>query len=338
MANAITVPHYTRGDALQLALNKIKSPPGGTNYESHVADWCTTVLGRVFTFDDFLLGAEAYDPQERSRPDLVVTRAQGGRLIRHVFVELKKKGGDHLEKALDQASRHIAHQLENDRDYRECFVIVQRGLDIGFFEYHVNKNALEEYNIPNFRGCVSLTHSFYTDQDEPFDPYDNFHEPVAQAFNPWGNISSQMPTSQTPGYPYGVKFVSPPPRAGITQPQPPRTRIIIDDNIPGLKTLSFGNYRGRDPNLQQLFLEGQRYTIPCVFNIEQHQEEIEYLLHYMRHHNARMIQDSWEWGQWVWKYCFGLYVAKKKQSTECKNNWLHLGIVVLYNFIIQKGL
>ena len=84
-----------------------------------------------------------------------------------MYVELKKVGGDHFEKALDQATKHITDSIEQGSPtVKECFVVVQRGLDIGFFEFHARHEDLE--NIPNCHGCVALTQPFETGQDMPY--------------------------------------------------------------------------------------------------------------------------------------------------------------------------
>jgi hypothetical protein len=74
----------------------------------------------------------------------------------HLCVELKKKGGDPLHKALTQLVGAI-HQLgESAQDY-EVFSIIQRGMKIGFLEYY-SFAADDLKDLDNYKGCVPLTY------------------------------------------------------------------------------------------------------------------------------------------------------------------------------------
>jgi len=74
--------------------------------------------------------------------------------------ELKKVGGDRMEDAVEQTINAVVETMDQqgqvDHAY-DVFLVVQRGLDIAFFEYHSDVSNLEEQDTSNFRGCTSFT-------------------------------------------------------------------------------------------------------------------------------------------------------------------------------------
>ena len=64
---------------------------------------------------------------------------------------------------MNQTVKYIASTIDRkgnedeDKSAFEVFIIVQRGLDIGFFEYFNGEAELVEGGTDHFRGCVSLT-------------------------------------------------------------------------------------------------------------------------------------------------------------------------------------
>ena len=63
---------------------------------------------------------------------------------------MNKEGGDRFGKALNQTVKYIASTIDRkgnedeDKSAFEVFIIVQRGLDIGFFEYFNGEAELVE--------------------------------------------------------------------------------------------------------------------------------------------------------------------------------------------------
>jgi hypothetical protein len=236
------------------------------------------MLKKVFHSDDYTLSSEVIDPNEKSKPDFLIEKlTDEDELVRHLYVELKKVGGDHFEKALDQATKHIRTTIEEGSEtVKECFVVVQRGLDIGFFEYHARQEDLDEQSIPNFRGCVSLTQVFSTDQDMPYTD-DDLTDPTENEYNRYYDPKDKIDQSLQRYVSFDHKC----------------QRIIVPTTlqgpIQGLKLLSFGNYKGNDPDLLRIRNDARLYTVPCVLNIERNQELIDYLFHYMSLQTPRII-------------------------------------------------
>ena len=98
---------------------------------------------------------------QQKDPDFSIQKTQPNSLQYHAYYEEKKSGGARLEEAIEQTVDAIVETIDTkgstSGDY-EVFVIVQRGLDIAFFEYHSDRDNLTGENIPNIMGCVSLTH------------------------------------------------------------------------------------------------------------------------------------------------------------------------------------
>ncbi len=234
-----------------------------------MSTWAATMLKKVFHSDDYAMSSEVIDPHENSKPDFLIEKlTDQNKLVRHLYVELKKVGGDHFEKALDQATKHIRATIEEESEtVKECFVVVQRGLDIGFFEYHARQEDLE--GIPNFRGCVSLTQVFTTDEDMPYTDQDLMLNQDTRSYDPMDKIDQSLQRY--------VKF------------DDKNQRIIVPSTLEGLKLLSFGNYSGNDTNLLQIRDDARLYTVPCVLNIEQDRVLIDYLFHYMSLQTPRKI-------------------------------------------------
>lgn len=221
-------PNYLSSLVLQSAKKTIKNGVSGRFLEHHVGTWMGTLLKNVFTGDPWALTPEKTDLYTEKKPDFVISKLRGDDLVIHLICEIKSATGDRMEKALDQAVKDIAMTMDiqgnTDGEPYEIFIIVQRGLDIGFFEYHNDVSNLEEDDIDNLRGCVSLTQ----DQDN-----------------------------------------------GLA---------VISRNIPGLKELMYNdeNLKGvKDQNIEQMRKEAKKYSIPCIFDLNQHEDEINIMIHHI---------------------------------------------------------
>lgn len=156
------IPNYLSSPVLQKAKETIVSRNGAKHYEHRVGTWMGTLLKNVFAGDPWAITPERRDEYTNKKPDFVIQKLQpNNEFTIHLICEIKKHKGDRMENALNQAVKDIAMTID-DKGYQtdsktEAFVIIQRGLDIGFFEYHNDIDNLEEEYIDHFRGCVSLT-------------------------------------------------------------------------------------------------------------------------------------------------------------------------------------
>jgi len=237
---------YIPSLALQGTIERIKNPPKVLNtknelvqrdYEHHVGTWACTKLKEIFSDNSWAITPEQKDPNTNKKPDLVVEKAIPGPIVTlklHLAMELKKKN-QRMEDALVQLSDSLKETIENmghDHPYQyEIFAVVQSGLDIGFFEYHLDESNLDEEGIPHFRGCVSLTYDYY------------------------------------------VKG---------------RQQVPIQNKPNDLKNLFFDfDKLKKNTDIRS---DAKNYPIPCIFNLENHSQEINAIFQYME---KNMPRSSW---------------------------------------------
>lgn len=159
-------PSYTSFLALQAAKQRIINPPEVLHqgvleprpYEHHVGTWACTMLKQVFNSGNWAITPEKADQYSKKKPDLFVEEIVDNKFRPHLMMELKSNDKKiRFEDALHQVVKEIQETME---EVIECFVIVQCGTRIGFFEYHNDQTNLDEEDIPHLRGCVSLTQSY----------------------------------------------------------------------------------------------------------------------------------------------------------------------------------
>lgn len=170
-----SIPNYMNSAGIQLAIARIKSPPSvhrvdnkgkqifkPISYEFHVGSFAFTMVKNIFKDPEWVITPEMSDKFSNKKPDITIEKVKNGNLETYMIYELKSATGDRLEEALNQSITSIVETIDekgqNDNEF-ETFIVVQRGLDIAFFEYHNDVTNLDEEGIPHFRGCVSLTYS-----------------------------------------------------------------------------------------------------------------------------------------------------------------------------------
>ena len=150
---------------LPQALYRIKNPPGDSEHsEHHVGTWAMTMLKHIFT------GLSAITPGQRNDqsgryPNIVVEKDGGAGILEPVlFCVLKKKGGDSLTTALSQLGAAIAEAMDqqgsNTPQNHSTFAYVQRGTEVGIFEYHNVGTILDEQRVPHHNGFVPITQPY----------------------------------------------------------------------------------------------------------------------------------------------------------------------------------
>lgn len=174
---------YTPSLALQGALERIKNPTQiynkknelvQTKYEHHVGSWACTKLKQVFSNENWAITPEQIDRYTKKKPDFVLERASLAApsqsipgphvtLTLHLAMELKKPD-QRIEDALVQLCESLEETVDEKGNTSgsefEIFAVVQSGLEIGFFEFHMDRSNLDELGVSHFRGCVSLTQDY----------------------------------------------------------------------------------------------------------------------------------------------------------------------------------
>jgi len=173
---AQNIPDYTAMLGIQLAIRRITS--SSAPLEHHVGSFAFTMVKHVFNDPKWVITGELTDRHSGKRPDITIEQASGDKLKVHMVYELKRKEGGRMEDAVDQVIRAVVETIdEQGQESRafDVFLVVQRGLDIVFFEYHNNVSDLEEEGIPNFDGCISLTQA-YEGYTQVMGPPDNLKQ------------------------------------------------------------------------------------------------------------------------------------------------------------------
>ena len=168
--------------SLNLAANRVLYPQLGS-YEYQSATLGVTMLAKTFCQNHWAITPESRDGNRSSkRPDLIVELAYKteGALIYpaklddtdqdeigfclHLIYEAKGSHGNRFEQALAQVTDdQIPARFGQEQT---LFVVIQRGLRFGFFEYHNDKQELDRLGIPHFRGCVPVTYDFHNSDGE----------------------------------------------------------------------------------------------------------------------------------------------------------------------------
>lgn len=132
--------------------------------EHHVASFACTVTKHVFSNDDWIITPEKADKSSNRKPDLTIERLTENALEIHLYYELKKDKGDRMEDALHQTIVSIIETLDlqgsNKSQEFDVYVVIQRGMEIAFFEYHNYASLLDDEDVENIKGAVSLTQPF----------------------------------------------------------------------------------------------------------------------------------------------------------------------------------
>lgn len=116
------------------------------------------MLKHVFQDEKWIITPEKFDQYSKKRPDFVVEEFFEGELRYHMAMVLKANDkSKRFEEALEQVVKEIAETFEFTI---KCFVVIQCGRRIGFFEYHNDISNLDEEGIAHFDGCISLTQTY----------------------------------------------------------------------------------------------------------------------------------------------------------------------------------
>lgn len=159
------IPNFCALPALQAAVHRIKTFP--VSNEDFVATWCTTMVKEAFSGGNYAITPERriflQDTNSWHKPDLVVEKVYNNNLlIPKVYFEFKKEKSDRFEDALSVMSNYLGTETE-DYCFQEknapgsVFVVVMRGLEIGFFEYLLYHDEFDSEDIPHFRYTIPLT-------------------------------------------------------------------------------------------------------------------------------------------------------------------------------------
>lgn len=158
------IPLQEQGTLLVQALDRINNPPGnGGHSKSHVGTWAMSMLKDIFHGRWAITPVQSNDPSGRY-PDIVVEGHEGGILLPLMYCKLERKDGS-VVTALSQLKVGIndaMKQLGSGKTYQDhsTYAYVQRGTEIGLFEYHNDETILAQQRIPHHNGFVPLIQEY----------------------------------------------------------------------------------------------------------------------------------------------------------------------------------
>jgi hypothetical protein len=167
------IPQYTMSPAVVYARNIITEKRDDYPFKWHVWGWANTMLNMAFHGGDWYscpcrdLGFASITIADLVVENLRMTPG-GPTGVRfdpklRVVTVLDKVGGSPLEEILDRGVSSVAQKVQevagNTGNHAySTHIVVIRGMQIGFFEYHHHESwFLTANKIPNFFSCTSLT-------------------------------------------------------------------------------------------------------------------------------------------------------------------------------------
>lgn len=141
---------------IQLAIDRIQN---AFHYEEHhVGTFMATVLPLYFPAAKGWAITPEQTQANKKKPDFIVESSspETPELAIHLAVELKKLGKENFPGILRQLEKAISDTVQRTDDYT-IFAIAQRGMDIGFFEYHHLEDELENTGVGHYHGFVPMT-------------------------------------------------------------------------------------------------------------------------------------------------------------------------------------
>jgi hypothetical protein len=120
------------------------------------------LLNKYFPDEEGWSKVFQYLVPELKRPYRVVENFHGERTYPFtpvIYVELKSKKGDSIEKGLDQATSNMTELVDNLGEDFAIFLIIIKEHYIAFFEYHYDRSNLVEDGVSSFKGAVPFNHA-----------------------------------------------------------------------------------------------------------------------------------------------------------------------------------
>jgi len=265
------VPSYHSEPALVLAKERIQHPERSTDFfkgrsdsfKHQVGTWACTMLCKYFS-QGFLITPCMPVVETGYKLDFVVEKfcengvegkeEEGDKSKYHVVYVFDKQDGHSFYEALDDVDDAISELCCQDDRNIDLFVIVQVGMQIGFFEYMSDHEHSYAIDTPHFANSVPITYMnenlLFNDDDTP-----TSEGSVAKSkLIPFArNLPEHMGSLD---YLHSIR----PPRLEE------RENFLINLRLP-------------PQPLEE---------IPCIFHLETHKNEIEFLFHYMATHEPRL--------------------------------------------------
>lgn len=146
---------YMDDPLIKAAVNRLDS----VHHEYEVGRAVVAILRKYFPQDKGWTIVPEFLVPERKKPDYCVEKFTGGTsptFTPKVFIEIKSRQGDTTEKALDQVTSSMVQTVDRLGGDFACFIILVKGKQIGFFEYHNDRSNLAEDGVMHHYGAISF--------------------------------------------------------------------------------------------------------------------------------------------------------------------------------------
>lgn len=143
---------YLLVNGIRVALNRVNN----NSTENRTSTVTNGLLNHYFKSDRFTITPGVMQ-NNRKRPDFLVERIENDTLLHHVVVEDKSHTGYSFWKAADQVIDTITETIDAQGNYT-IFVVLCKGIKIGFFVYHSYASLLDECGVLNYNGLVPLNY------------------------------------------------------------------------------------------------------------------------------------------------------------------------------------
>ena len=149
---------YRQTPIIEAALQKMLNSEEREQYE--VERVILTIFRKYFTLEDNWAITPEYRVPEKKRPDFCLEKFSmtDQEFQPKVFLELKSMVGDSVQKATGQAIASLPMTMDFLGKDFDSFLIVVRGREIAFYEYHNDVSDLDEDGIANINGAVPFSH------------------------------------------------------------------------------------------------------------------------------------------------------------------------------------
>lgn len=127
--------------------------------KKQVASFCATTFKAYFGID-YIMSPEKRT-ESNKKPDLTIEKVDNQRAWPVIFVEAKKHGST---QAFCEAMLQVANAVLTtlgEKDWPAAHVLVIKGYDFAFFEYHVQTQD-DIGHIPNYMGLIPMNQPYWT--------------------------------------------------------------------------------------------------------------------------------------------------------------------------------
>lgn len=146
---------YMNVELIKAAVDKLDS----SHHEYDVGRAVLSILRNYFPQNQGWTIVPEFLVPEKKRPDYCIEKFAGGVspfFTPKVFVEMKSGTGATTEKALDQITSSMVQAIDRLGGEFTCFLIIVKGKQIGFFEYHNDRSNLSEDEVQQHFGAISF--------------------------------------------------------------------------------------------------------------------------------------------------------------------------------------